>query len=278
MKRYYSLYFNAVGVLVRLLSLFAASILPLLSVSAMAAATGSTEVTQQTQSHAAYAFPNKFHQCKKTLNYNVYFKGSKIGNYQRRIVWNGNQADIYTTAEADVLITKSKMNMHSKLHWSDELQRFQTDSFQRNIRGLMAGSVSATFSKDGRSSTVIEDGKTQKYTEDLMPIIDGDTIGSQMRLDLIEGKKNFDFIMQNSDETSHYYFTVAGTETIDTNFGKIKAIRVNQTRKSDRQLSLWFAPSLDYQLVKATYHRKIIDLKAVLMSQKIDCPPKQLFK
>ncbi|GAA04481.1 DUF3108 domain-containing protein [Photobacterium leiognathi] len=262
----------------RLLSFFAASILPLLSVSAIAAPASSTDATQLTKSHTAYTFPNKFHQCKKTLNYNVYFKGSKIGHYQRRIIWNGKQADVYTTAEADVLITKSKMNMHSKLRWSDENQRFQTDSFQRTIRGLMAGNVSATFGKDGRSSTVIEDGKTQKYAEDLMPIIDGDTIGSQMRLDLIEGKKNFDFIMQNSDETSHYYFTVAGTEKIETNFGTLNAIRVNQTRKSDRQLSLWFAPSLDYQLVKATYHRKIIDLKAVLMSQKMDCPPKQLFK
>ncbi|EAS65023.1 DUF3108 domain-containing protein [Photobacterium angustum] len=262
----------------RLLSLFTSSVLSLLSVTAIAAPTSNTSTALQKESHTTYSFPNQFHQCKKTLNYNIFFKGQKIGHYQRHIVWKGDSADIYTNSEVDVLITKSKMDSHTQLHWSDAAQRFVTDKFQRTISGLMAGNVSVTFSDDGHNSTVTEDGKTQKYTNALAPILDGDTIGSQMRLDLIEGKKNFDFIMQNSDETSHYYFAVVGNETINTNFGTLNTIRVNQTRKSDRQLSLWFAPSLDYQLVKATYHRKIVDLEAVLMSKKMDCPPKQLFK
>ncbi|WP_235862072.1 DUF3108 domain-containing protein [Photobacterium kishitanii] len=164
------------------------------------------------------------------------------------------------------------MSQHSKFHWSLQRQSFVTDSFERNIKGLMTGKVSATFSDNGAKSTVIEDGKSHQFSEALLPILDGDTISAQMRLDIMQGKKNFDFILQNSDDTSHYYFKVIGEETIATNFGELKAIRVDQIKKSDRQLSLWFAPSIDYQLVRATYKRKLLDLKAVLISKKINCP------
>ncbi|WP_289844303.1 hypothetical protein [Photobacterium phosphoreum] len=43
-------------------------------------------------------------------------------------------------------------------------------------------------------------------------------------------------------------------------------------------MSLWFAPSVDYQLVRATYKRKLLDLKAVLISKQINCPAPVLIK
>lgn len=223
-------------------------------------------------------FPNKNNQCNKTLKYKVFFEGHHIGDYERNLVWDGTHANIYTNSAVSVLITKAKLNQHSKLHWSQQRQSFVTDSFQRNIKGLMTGKVSAIFTDDGAQSTVTEDGKTHQFSESLLPILDGDTIGTQMRLDIMQGKKNFDFILQNSDDTSHYYFKVVGEETIATNFGDLKTIRVDQIKKSDRQLSLWFAPSIDYQLVRATYKRKLLDLKAVLISKKIHCPQPIILK
>ena len=222
--------------------------------------------------------PNQNNKCNKTLNYNVFFEGHDIGNYQRNLVWNGTQADIYTKSTVNVLITKAKLSQHSKLHWSPQRQSFVTDSFERNIKGLMAGKVSATFTDNGAKSTVIEDGKSRQFSETLSPILDGDAIAAQMRLDIMQGKKNFDFILQNSDDTSHYYFKVIGEETIATNFGDLKTIRVDQIKKNDRKLSLWFAPSIDYQLVRATYKRKLLDLKAVLVSKQIICPAPVLIK
>ena len=222
--------------------------------------------------------PNQNNKCNKTLNYNVFFEGHDIGNYQRNLVWNGTQADIYTKSTVNVLITKAKLSQHSKLHWSPQRHSFVTDSFERKINGLMTGTVSATFTDNGKKSTVIEDGKSHQFNETLLPILDGDTIGVQMRLDIMQGKKNFDFILQNSDDTSHYYFKVIGEETIATNFGDLKTIRVDQIKKNDRKLSLWFAPSIDYQLVRATYKRKLLDLKAVLVSKQIICPAPVLIK
>ncbi|WP_258179392.1 DUF3108 domain-containing protein [Photobacterium phosphoreum] len=222
--------------------------------------------------------PSENNHCNKTLNYNVFFEGHHIGDYQRNIVWNGTQANIYTKSTVNILITKAKLNQHSKLHWSPQRQSFVTDSFERNIKGLMTGKVTATFTDNGAKATVIEDGKSHQFSETLLPILDGDTIGAQMRLDIMQGTKSFDFILQNRDDTSHYYFKVVGEETIATNFGDLKAIRVDQIKKSDRQLSLWFAPSVDYQLVRATYKRKLLDLKAVLISKQINCPAPVLIK
>ncbi|MEC6796747.1 DUF3108 domain-containing protein [Photobacterium sp. S4TG1] len=230
------------------------------------------------QNNLKQSLPNKNNQCNKTLNYKVFFEGHDIGNYQRNLVWNGTQADIYTKSTVNVLITTAKLNQHSKLHWSPQRHSFVTDSFERHIKGLMTGKVSATFTDNGTKSTVIEDGKSHQFSESLLPILDGDTIGAQMRLDIMQGKKSFDFILQNSDDTSHYYFKVIGEETIATNFGNLKAIRVDQIKKNDRKLSLWFAPSIDYQLVRATYKRKLLDLKAVLVSKKIICPTPTLIK
>ncbi len=50
------------------------------------------------------------------------------------------------------------------------------------------------------------------------------------------------------------------------------AFRVEQVRKSDRKLVMWFAPDIDYQLVKATYKRKLLDLKATIIRNNIQCP------
>ena len=273
----------------RLLPIITFSLVSLLSVtinanadtlapSSSISAFNKNNVPDKTNASLNQLSPSKNNHCNKTLNYNVFFEGHHIGNYQRNVVWNGTQANIYTNSTVNILITNAKLKQHSKLHWSPQRQRFVTDSFERNIKGLMTGKVSATFTDNGAKSTVIEDGKSHQFSETLLPILDGDTIGAQMRLDIMQGKKSFDFIFQNRDDTSHYYFKVIGEETIATNFGDLKAIRVDQIKKSDRQLSLWFAPSVDYQLVRATYKRKLLDLKVVLMSKKINCPAPILIK
>ena len=118
---------------------------------------------------------------------------------------------------------------------------------------------------------VVDKTQLQFASKDLTPILDGDAIGAQMRYLILKGEKSFEFNFQDTDEVNHYYFIVKGEEMINTRFGKLKTIRVEQTRKKDRKLVLWFAPSIDYQLVRATYHRKLLDLEAVLVSKNFSC-------
>lgn len=162
--------------------------------------------------------------------------------------------------------------MASHLYWSDKKQQFVSQGYERKIKGLLSGKVTAQFLRDGEQSKLVVD-KTQLQfaSKDLTPILDGDAIGAQMRYLLLKGEKSFEFNFQDTDEVNHYYFIVKGEEMINTRFGKLKAIRVEQTRKKDRKLVLWFAPSIDYQLVRATYHRKLLDLEAVLVSKNFSC-------
>ncbi|MEF1220907.1 DUF3108 domain-containing protein, partial [Photobacterium damselae] len=136
--------------------------------------------------------------------------------------------------------------------------------YERKIKGLLSGKVTAQFLRDGEQSKLVVD-KTQLQfaSKDLTPILDGDAIGAQMRYLILKGEKSFEFNFQDTDEVNHYYFIVKGEEMINTRFGKLKAIRVEQTRKKDRKLVLWFAPSIDYQLVRGTPAFKIIGGKAV---------------
>ncbi|KLV09326.1 hypothetical protein ABT56_01340 [Photobacterium aquae] len=217
-----------------------------------------------------------FHQCNKTFNYQLYFNNLKIGQFTRTLNWKDSQANINSYSTVNVLATKTRFRQQSIIYWSAQQQSFLTKSFKRDINGLLGGSTQATFSNHGLQSEVSVDGTKNSYTSNKQPLLDADAIGSQIRLMLIEGKTQFNFKMQDTDEVNHYYFQVKGKETINSNFGKIRTIRVEQIKKNDRKFVMWFSPDIDYQLVRATYQRKILDLKAVMLSKRISCPPQQV--
>ncbi|MDV5168344.1 DUF3108 domain-containing protein [Photobacterium rosenbergii] len=221
--------------------------------------------------------PPAFHQCTKTLTYQLFFNNLKIGQMTRVLRWQDKQAQINAYSNIEVLATKTRFNQQSQVYWSEEQQSFLSKGFRREVKGLLGGSSNVLFKNDGRSSKVTVDGKVSSFTSDTLPLLDADAIGSQMRLGLIEGKTQFEYNLQDTDDVNRYYFQVKGKERINSNFGSINAIRVEQIRKSDRQFVMWFSPDIDYQLVRATYKRKILDLKAVMLSNKKVCPPASQF-
>ncbi|MGF1680055.1 DUF3108 domain-containing protein [Photobacterium minamisatsumaniensis] len=213
-----------------------------------------------------------FHQCSKTFSYNLFFNNLKVGQLSRSLKWQDTNATVLSYSNIDVLMTKTKFKQSSQLYWSELHNSFLSKGFKREVSGLLAGKTQASFASDGKASSVTINGETATFTSQDLPLLDTDAIGSQMRLALIEGKKEFNYKLQDTDDVNHYYFQVMGTEKINSNFGKINTIRVEQVRKSDRKLVMWFSPDIDYQLVRATYKRKILNLKAVLFSKKIQCP------
>ena len=214
-----------------------------------------------------------FHQCTKALTYELFLSNQKIGYLTRTLRWQDNFVSIDSYSKVDLLVAKAKFRQNSKVFWSEKKNSFLTRSFTRKITGLMAGNTSATFSSDGSESLLNNNGAMNTFNSKDLPLLDSDAIGSQMRLNLIEGKKKFDFKLQDTDEVNHYHFEVKREEKINTNFGRINTLRVEQVRKSDRKLVMWFAPEIDYQVVKATYNRKLLNLKTLLKRKNIQCPP-----
>ena len=75
---------------------------------------------------------------------------------------------------------------------------------------------------------------------------------AQMRLDLLAGKKEFDYpIVDKKGKTRHYKFEIIGTETISLPYGNIETIKAKRLYNNDKRQALaWFAPSMDYLLVR----------------------------
>lgn len=223
---------------------------------------------------ASSAPPTAFHQCTKVFTYDLFLSNHKIGYLTRTLRWQDNFVNIDTYSKVKITVAKARFRQNSKVAWSEQQNSFLTRSFSRKISGMMSGSTSATFSHDGSESLLNNNGVMASFTSKDLPLLDSDAVGSQIRLNLIEGKKKFDFKLQDTDEVNHYHFEVKRKEKINTNFGRLTAIRVEQIYKSDRKLVMWFAPDVDYQVVKATYQRKLLNIKTLMKHKNIQCPPK----
>ncbi|WP_432695615.1 DUF3108 domain-containing protein [Marinobacterium sp. YM272] len=74
----------------------------------------------------------------------------------------------------------------------------------------------------------------------------------QLRLDLAAGKKEMVYQVADGGPLSEYHFRVLGEETVSTPAGDFNALKVERVRgdKAKRTTHLWFAPELEYLIVK----------------------------
>ncbi|SFC65735.1 DUF3108 domain-containing protein [Pseudoalteromonas denitrificans] len=81
---------------------------------------------------------------------------------------------------------------------------------------------------------------------------DGISYQVQFRRDIKQGKTEFDYpLVDKKGRVRHYKFQVVGKETITLPFGNVETIKVKRLYDNDkRQVSVWFAPSLDYMMVR----------------------------
>jgi hypothetical protein len=74
----------------------------------------------------------------------------------------------------------------------------------------------------------------------------------QLRLDLAAGKRELLYPVADGGPLSEYRFRVLGEETVTTPEGDYVALKVERVRETDspRTTHIWFAPALDYLIVK----------------------------
>jgi hypothetical protein len=72
------------------------------------------------------------------------------------------------------------------------------------------------------------------------------------QLQLASGATEFSYdLINNRGDIRHYDLKVVGKEILDLPYGKIEGIKIKLERKSSTRKTLaWFAPKLNYQLVK----------------------------
>lgn len=89
-----------------------------------------------------------------------------------------------------------------------------------------------------------------------MPITPGvqDKLSYQLLLqhEVSQGLKEFEYAVADGGKLKSYQFSVDGEEVVQAPIGTYSAIRVKRIRKegSSRQTFIWFAPELNYQIIK----------------------------
>lgn len=202
---------------------------------------------------------NDWHQCEKTFEYDIYFLGTNVGYLQRTIKWHKNtalpKATITSFGEVTFLWLDSTYQQKSTMQYSPEYKHFLTEHFSQRLTGIKARKMTATMSNNGLSSTVTLNTEESLYQNtnknEHQPLYDLDTLGAQIRLNLIQEKTRFPLSRQASSKIESYQFEVSGLDVINhEKWGKLTTIKVIEVGEHE-SIVLWFSAKHDHQLIKA---------------------------
>jgi hypothetical protein len=201
----------------------------------------------------------ELHQCDKKFEYDIYFLDRKVGYLHRTIKWDENtqnaSATVTSYGEVTFLWLDSTYQQESTMMFSPHYKHFLTPSFSQSITGIKAREMQADISKNGLKSTVTLNTEVSNYLQKdenkNNTLYDLDTLGAQIRLNLLQGKTRFTLFRQASKKIKRYQFEVAGPEIINhKKWGNLTAIKVIEVGKY-KGTALWFSAKHDHQLIKA---------------------------
>lgn len=215
----------------------------------------------------------QFENSKQRYVYDVFYKKIAIGKIIRKLDQQGKTVIANSTAKLSFLYYRFGGDQLSHLYWDAPSQLFLCKKFELNSKGFSRVRMQADFYHAGHKTIVTGNGKRKEFVNETEKIVDFNAVGVQLSAGLKAGQRNFDFYMQTSDSVEHYFFKVSKEEVIKTKFGKFATYLIQQTGKNDRQLSAWFAPDINYQMVKFYYKRKLLEISGVLSEYSINTAP-----
>lgn len=196
-------------------------------------------------------------QCSLSVNYDIYLSGIHTGTMHRTETWQGKTAVVTSDSEASILGIGTQYHQRSELSWSNVTDEWITDKFHQKVTGFRARDMQVSFEDNGRQSQVDLDGDIENYSSADIPLRDVDTLAIQMRQYLLQGRQQFALIRQASDAIERYQFYVQDKQIINiAPWGELSLIPVKQT--GAEEVTYYFSPAMDYQLVKARYHGIIL--------------------
>ena len=201
---------------------------------------------------------------KQRYVYDVFYKKISVGEMTREFEQNDGKITARTTADLSFLFYRFGGSQVSSVYWDEPSKLFLSRYFVRKSVGLKGEKTKGDFFASGHESKIVRDGKTYSFENKENKIVDFHAIGMQMSEGLKAGQMHFDFYMQTTEKVRHYFFEVKGKEKIKTKFGEFDTYRLEQTRKNNRKLIIWFAPEINYQMVKFYYKFNLLDLRGTL--------------
>jgi len=209
-------------------------------------------------------------RCKKSFVYDIYLSFFKMGYLNRTINWEKQQGTVATKSRVDVFGIGTTYQQLTHFSWSEGQQSFLTHDYKQTMTGFKSRTILANFFEDGTKTTVVLNKEKTGFDNKGKRLFDLDTLGSQIRLNVMNNIQQFTLSRQASDEIQTYQFKIVGTKNLKTKlWGEIETIRVSQTSNNE-EIVLWFAPSLDFQMVKVE-NSGLMNSSARLVKMVVDC-------
>ncbi len=223
-----------------------------------------------TQANVALDFPNQQFSCNNELHYKIYFAGINTGWLDRTEIWHAEGAKFSSSGYAGILGIGTSFKQESELSWNTE-EGFITQQFTQQVKGFKNRVMEVETSDLGRKSIMLINQQKMEFANEGRAILDADTISAQIRFKLLQGERNFMLTRQASDMLEHYQYTVSEPFKKEIEpWGLLPLISVKQDGADE--VTMWFSPKLNYQLVKAKYHSVLLPGHMQLTQYARDCP------
>lgn len=209
-----------------------------------------------------------------TAHFKVYVAGIKMGEIERSLKKHKNgvyeqSSLIYTTGFLSVF-RGDRFEEHSFWRWENNTLIPQRYTY--SYTGTSRGDVYEQLDFDWKKNTVasLRDGKTTVL--DIKPGV-VDKLSYQIALvqDLRAGKREFSYQVADRGDIRNIRYEVIGEEMVTTPWGKKKALKIRRkTLTKERVTTLWFAPDLDYIVVKLIQNDGGTEMSGTISDLKIN--------
>lgn len=201
-----------------------------------------------------------------TAEYNLNRRGRTHGDASRVLQRTENNTWRYQTHTAGRILFLSDRR-YNDTEFVLESGRVAPLNFEYTREGTGSNRYFyVTFDREGEQF-VTENGDpvTAPYSADML---DPNAVLHQLQLDVAGTDDNWTYNLIDEDgELSVYEFERQQTETLDLPYGSVEAIKVSRVRDHDRrQTYFWFAPRINFTMVKMQQIEKGREQAAVVLT------------
>ncbi len=186
-----------------------------------------------------------------TASYDVYQNGLPVAVVEEAFEKNGAQYRIVsesTPAGLLALFVRTRIKIHSS--GAVTAAGLRPEQFDYGRLDDASKNVSAAFDWQAGQLHLTFDGRNESVT---LPQDTQDRVSLMYQFMFLPAEKFSDlaFHMTNGKKVEPYRYRLAGTETIDTQLGKLTALRlVKQREPGDNAVEVWLAPERNFFPVK----------------------------
>lgn len=144
-------------------------------------------------------------------------------------------------------------NIEERTHFSWENGRVRPISYRYKLSGFMIKDRKRSIDYDWDVMSVTGEYEGKSFTMPLPPeALDPLGYQLQLRQDLKAGNEQVRYEVTDKGDFDEDQFAIIGTEVLDTKLGQTETVKAEKVRSegSKRETLMWFAPELDYLLVK----------------------------